>query len=58
MLNNIGLPGLMLLSLLYGGAPIVMTGIVATQVVQPIPMSGPAPFLATPLSAFSQEIDR
>jgi hypothetical protein len=58
MLSNIGLPGLMLLSLLSGGAPIVMTGIVATQVVQPIPMSGPAPFLVAPLSAFSQETDR
>jgi hypothetical protein len=49
MLTNIGVPGLLMVAMLMSGAgPILLTGIATTQVVQPIPMTGPAPYLVAP----------
>jgi len=57
MLNNIGLPGLLLVGMMTGGAP-VLTGVSAPQVLQPLPMAGPAPWMMPLVSAATHGADQ
>ncbi|MFO7921868.1 MAG: hypothetical protein R6U99_13885 [Nioella sp.] len=57
MLSNIGLPGLLLVGLMSGGGP-GMIGVSTVQVLQPLPMAGPAPWMMPLVSAATHGADQ
>ncbi|WP_438362938.1 hypothetical protein [Nioella halotolerans] len=57
MLSNIGLPGLLLVGLMSGGGP-GMIGVSTVQVLQPLPMAGPAPWMMPLVSGATHGADQ